>query len=85
MKFFAQILLDSSCAAACEGPKTLRFNLLNLSTIPAASGSSGPTTVKQLFFCANSANPSKSFTSRGTLFSVPPLPGAVKIVSTLLL
>ena len=77
IKFFAQILLDSSCAADLEGPKTLRFNALNLSTIPAAKGSSGPTTVKQLFFCANSASPSKSSTLMGTLFSVPPLPGAV--------
>ena len=77
IKFFAQILLDSSCAAAWEGPKTFRFNLLNLSTMPEANGSSGPTTVKQLFFCANSANPSKSLTSSSTLFSVPPFPGAV--------
>ena len=39
--------------------------------------------IKQLFFWAKSANPSKSSTFIGILFSVPPFPGAVKTVSTL--
>ena len=77
MKSFAQILLDSNCAAIFEGPKIGSPSSLNLSTIPAAKGSSGPTTVKQSLFLAKSANPSKSVTSMGTLFSVPPFPGAV--------
>ncbi|GBF24969.1 hypothetical protein MnTg01_01316 [archaeon MnTg01] len=50
IKFFAQILLDSNCAAFLLGPKIFKFFSSKKSTIPKASGASGPTTVKQLFF-----------------------------------
>ena len=58
MNSFAQILLDSNCAASCVGPKILRFFLLKVSTIPFARGASGPTIVKQFFSDAKSANSS---------------------------
>ena len=49
MNSFAQILLDSNCAAFWVGPNTGSPFSINASTMPAASGSSGPTTVKQFF------------------------------------
>ena len=49
MNSFAQILLDSNFAAFLEGPKIGRPFSTKASTMPAASGSSGPTTVKQFF------------------------------------
>ena len=73
---FAQILLDSNCAAFFVGPNIFKPFSLNTSTIPAASGASGPTIVKQSFSEANMDNASKSSTEIGTLFDVPPFPGA---------
>jgi len=71
-----KILLDSNCAASFVGPNIFKPISLNISTMPIASGASGPTTVKQLFSEAKLANPSKSSTEICTLFNVPPLPGA---------
>ena len=45
MKRLAKSLELSSCAARRVGPKILRPAARNVSTIPAASGASGPTTV----------------------------------------
>ena len=81
---FAQILLDSNCAASFVGPNIFKPFCLNISTIPIASGASGPTTVKQSFSEANFAKPSKSSTFIDRLFFVPPFPGAWKILSILL-
>ena len=72
----AQILLDSNCAAFLVGPNISKPFSLNISTIPIASGASGPTTVKQLFSDANLANSPKLSIDIGTLFNVPPFPGA---------
>ena len=72
----AQILLDSNCAAFFVGPNIFKPISLNISTIPIASGTSGPTTVKQLFSDANLANSPKLSADIGTLFNVPPFPGA---------
>ena len=58
---FAKDLLLSSCAAAFEGPKTRSPARSNSSTIPAASGSSGPTIVRSILFSfANATSPAKS-------------------------
>ena len=51
--------------------------------MPIARGASGPTTVKQSFSEANFTISSKLSTGIGTLFDVPPFPGAKKTVSTL--
>ncbi len=82
MNCFAQILLDSSCAAFCVGPKIGSPFCTNASTIPLESGASGPTTVKQFFDFANSARPSMSSAEISRLFFVPPLPGAKNTLST---
>ena len=76
IKFFAQILLDSNFAAFCVGPNIFKFFSMNVSTIPNASGTSGPTTVKQSFLDAKSTNSSICSTFIGILFFVPPFPGA---------
>ena len=70
----------SSCAAARVGPKMRRPAARNTSTMPAASGASGPTTVNAMpSLRAKSA--SASLSGYGTLRrrlsrAVPPLPGA---------
>src|SRR6185437_13981808 len=46
MNSLAKLLLDSSWAAACVGPKIFNPRRINSSTTPSESGSSGPTTVK---------------------------------------
>ena len=83
---FAKILEDSSRAADCEGPKTHRPSRSKRSTMPAASGSSGPTIVNSIRFSrAKRANTGRSFAAIGTFSpssSVPAFPGAQKIRET---
>jgi hypothetical protein len=83
---FAKILDDSSRAADFVGPKTRNRSAPKTSTIPAASGSSGPTTVRSMRFSfAKRARPGKSLALRATfspISSVPALPGAQKMRST---
>src|SRR3990172_1134492 len=76
----------SSCAAARVGPKMRRSALRNASTMPAASGASGPTSVRPtLSRLANSISsgiaPSATFSSPVSA-AVPPLPGATKTFCT---
>src|SRR5690348_6216541 len=86
MKAFAKSFELSSCAAARVGPKMRRPASRNASTMPAASGASGPTIV--------SATPSRfanatsvAMSSIGTLqrsgsAAVPALPGATNTFAT---
>jgi hypothetical protein len=48
-ELLGEILRDSSCAAACVGPKIRRPAARKASTTPAASGASGPTTVSVMY------------------------------------
>src|SRR6185437_3151300 len=76
----------SSCAAACVGPKIGRPAARNASTMPSASGASGPTTVSRIDSVrANST--SAGTLSNGTFASagsraVPALPGATNTFAT---
>ena len=80
MKALAKSFELSSCAAAWVGPKIFMPRARNTSTMPAASGVSGPTTVKPIF--SLSANSASSLMSVIGIFfkrlssAVPPLPGA---------
>ena len=49
ISFLAKTLLASSWAAALVGPKMRRPAFWKASTMPSASGSSGPTTVRPMF------------------------------------
>jgi hypothetical protein len=84
MSSLANAFEDSSCAAARIGPKIGRSRSSNRSTIPSASGTSGPTTVSSTrSSAANAARDSRSRVSTGTVVataSIPGLPGAAKIV-----
>src|SRR2546421_12606722 len=72
-------------AADLVGPNARNFSAANKSTIPAASGSSGPTTVRPTRFCfANRASPFKSVGGIATFSAislVPAFPSAQKIRS----
>ena len=83
MNPLAQALLDSSRAAALVGPNMPSPLSANASTMPAASGASGPTMVKQSRSAAKSASPWMSSGCIGMLLGVPPLPGAVYTASTI--
>src|ERR1700756_726056 len=76
----------SSRAAARVGPKILRPSPRNASTMPAASGASGPTTVSVTCSrCAKRTSAAMSVTSTLTIPSsraVPALPGATKTFAT---
>ena len=80
MKSFEKAFELSSCAAALVGPKMRRPRERNSSTTPAASGTSGPTTVSAIFsLTAKSASALMSVMAtffRCGLSAVPPLPGA---------
>ncbi len=83
---FAKILDDSSRAAAIVGPKMRSPSLSNKSTTPAASVSSGPTTVRSMrFSLAKRASPGRSLAVIGRFSpraAVPAFPGAQKISLT---
>ena len=83
---FAKIFDDSIRAADLSGPNTRNFSLVNRSTIPAARGSSGPTTVRSTRFSfANLTSAIKSLTGIATFSAISPVPafpGAQKIRST---
>ena len=87
MKAFENALELSSCAAALVGPNTRKPCARNSSTMPAASGCSGPTTVSAIF--SRAAQASSAWTSVILIFSsrgssaVPPLPGATNTACTL--
>ena len=78
--FFVKTLLASSSAAFLVGPNTFKLSLSNKSIIPRASGASGPTIVKSIFFSLqNLLKPSRSSAFIGTFvatWDVPPFPGA---------
>src|SRR6188508_2417439 len=72
---FAKIFDDSIRAADLSGPNTRNFSLLNRSTIPAARGSSGPTTVRSIRFSfANLTSAIKSLAGIATLLAISPVP-----------
>src|SRR5438874_1798208 len=81
----AKIFEASNCAAFLFGPKTFSPSASNKSTIPAASWSSGPTTVRSIrFSLAKRASFGKSFGGIKTfspISCVPAFPGAQKIRS----
>src|SRR2546429_8074104 len=86
MNSLANSLELSSRAQARVGPKIRRLLERNRSTMPSASGASGPTTVREIFSAsANSASLSiaeiATF-SKPASRAVPPLPGATKIFCT---
>src|SRR6185369_13365871 len=80
MKRLAKSLEDSSWAASLVGPKIFRPRARKTLTTPAASGASGPTTVRWILFCsAKSARASGSVRLRFSSScsrAVPALPGA---------
>src|SRR5574344_2039882 len=81
MKALEKALELSSCAAALVGPKMRRPWARNSSTTPAASGASGPTTVRPIFCsCAHSRSFTTSVIGKfsNLVPRVPPLPGATK-------
>ena len=82
---FAKIFDDSTRAADLSGPNARNFSLVNRSTIPAARGSSGPTTVRSTRFSfANLTSAVKSLTEIATFSAISPVPafpGAQKIWS----
>src|SRR5258708_5846643 len=86
MNAFAKSLELSSCAAACAGPKIFCPAARKASTMPAASGPSGPTTVSAT--CSRRANSTRSgMAVSATLVSdasraVPALPGATNTLPT---
>src|SRR5690242_805493 len=85
MKPLAKSLELSSCAALRVGPTIASSAARKASTMPAASGASGPTTVKPI--CSRCANATSAPVSdSGTLVrsgssAVPPLPGATKTLA----
>ena len=86
MKALAKSLELSSCAASRVGPKMRSPAARNASTIPAASGASGPTTVRPTDSRFAKAI-SVAMSSIGTLTrsgsrAVPALPGATKTFPT---
>src|SRR3990167_8377080 len=86
MKAFEKALELSSCAAALVGPKMRRPWARNSSTTPAASGASGPTTVRPIFSCCAHSRSARTsvmaILSRWLDRAVPPLPGATKTRGT---
>ena len=87
MNALAKSLELSSCAAALVQPKIGRPAARKSSTMPAASGASGPTSVKAT--CSSRQNRIKSSCAVSAILrnlgsaAVPALPGATKTVSTL--
>ncbi len=81
----AKIFEDSRRAADFDGPKTRRPSAWKRSTMPAASGSSGPITVSPISFSlAKRTNAGRSFAGIATFSAtsaVPAFPGAQKIRS----
>ena len=61
MNFWEKTLEDSNCAAFWFAPQIRRPFFWNKSTMPSASGLSGPTTVRSIFFsCAKASSLGKS-------------------------
>src|SRR5690606_16078015 len=87
MKALAKSFDDSSWAAARVGPKIFRPRARKMSTMPAASGASGPTTVNAT--CSRSASAARVCGSLTGMLrtpgsrAVPPLPGATMTCWTL--
>src|SRR5574343_148575 len=80
MKALAKSFELSSWAASWVGPKMRRPAARKASTTPAASGASGPTTVKAMF-CSRANTTSSGMLLSATLlrrgsWAVPALPGA---------
>ncbi len=77
---FMKTLEPSICAPARSGPQTRRPSFASRSVRPAASGASGPTTVRSIFLdTAKFRSPSRSSIARGTHSAwraIPGLPGA---------
>src|SRR6185503_12107434 len=86
MNALAKSLDDSSCAAARFGPKMRKPASVKASTTPAASGASGPTTVRWMpsFFAKSSSSGTAVAATFSRPFSVavPPLPGATNTFCT---
>src|SRR5512143_397227 len=86
MKAFAKSFELSSCAAACTGPKIASPAARNASTMPAASGASGPTTVSATFCsranATRSGNAVSATLATAGSSAVPALPGATKTFAT---
>src|SRR4029078_8588503 len=86
MNFLAKSLEASSCAAARTGPNIFSPASWNASTMPAASGASGPTTVSRICsFLQKSISCEKSVSGkffRPFSVAVPPLPGATNTFCT---
>ena len=85
---FANTLLASSRATRACGPNILKFSFSNSSTIPAAKGASGPTTVRSIFLSfAKSISLFISLAFISTHLAncpMPAFPGAAKISFTFL-
>ena len=86
MIFFANSLLDSTCAAAWLGPKMRSPSFANASATPSASVCSGPTIVRSI--CCSFAKRTSPSTSLSLMFTfsaicaMPGLPGAAYSLST---
>ena len=87
-RFFVKIFDPSNWEAALSGPNTLTEEFSKKSTIPSTRGFSGPTISKSILFfstaCLISWKLLISIIKFLEIFSVPPLPGIQKILSTLL-
>ncbi|OQC51060.1 MAG: hypothetical protein BWX58_00359 [Deltaproteobacteria bacterium ADurb.Bin026] len=83
---FVNTLLVSIKAPFCLGPKIGIPDFSYASTIPDASGFSGPTTTSSIFsFFVNVIKPSMSeifISTHVAISEIPPFPGIQKIVST---
>src|SRR6476661_3708068 len=79
MNSLAKLLLVSSCAALCVGPKILKPRRVNSSTTPIDSEISGPTTVKSgCIWCAPASRLERLLGSPGMQVAssqMPPFPG----------
>src|SRR5882672_1235296 len=86
MNALAKYFDASSCAAARRGPKMRSPASANVSTTPAASGASGPTTVRWMpsFFAKASSSGMAAMATFSRPFStaVPPFPGATNTFCT---
>src|SRR6185436_1262903 len=86
MNALAKSFDASSCAAARRGPKMRSPASANVSTTPAASGASGPTTVRWMpsFFAKASSSGMPVMATFSSPFSaaVPPFPGATNTFCT---
>ncbi len=89
INFLEKTLLDSIWAAAFVGPKIGMPSFWNRSTIPAARGASGPTTVRSMFSSCETLTKdsmsSEDIFSLRAIAAVPAFPGATNKSVTLAL